>query len=100
MFKIKYKVDGQIERFKARLVVKGFSQQEGLDYTETFSPVVKMVTVRYILIIAASKHWPIFQTDVYNEFIQGDLVGDVYMQILVDFHKGSTNKVCKLPYLL
>lgn len=67
MYQIKYKDTWEVKRFKA-MVAKGYSQQEGLDYQETFSPVVKMVTVRCVLAIAATN-----QMDVYNTFLQGDL---------------------------
>ncbi|KAL3358637.1 hypothetical protein AABB24_015640 [Solanum stoloniferum] len=56
IYKVKYKSTGEIERFKARVVAKGYSQQEGLDYNESFSPVVKMVTVRTIVSLVASRH--------------------------------------------
>ena len=98
VYKIKYKANGEVERFKARLVAKGYSQQDGLDYQETFSPVVKMVTVRTVLTLAASKGWDVQQMDVYNAFLQGDLVEEVYMQIPQGFshlHAGD-QPVCKL----
>lgn len=94
-YKIKYKANGEVERYKPRLVAKGYNQKEGLDYQETFSPVVKMVTVRVVLALAAAHNWALHQMDVYNAFLQVDLLEEVYIQIPQGF-PSQGEKVCRL----
>jgi Reverse transcriptase (RNA-dependent DNA polymerase)/Integrase core domain/gag-polypeptide of LTR copia-type/GAG-pre-integrase domain len=81
VFKIKYKSDGTVERYKARLVAKGYTQTYGIDYKETFAPVTKMNTVRTVMSIATNCDWPLFQMDVRNAFLHGDLEEEVYMDL-------------------
>ncbi|GKA67384.1 ribonuclease H-like domain-containing protein [Tanacetum coccineum] len=97
IYKIKYKSSGDIDRYKARLVVKGFNKKEGIDFDETFSPVVKMSTVRCVVALSVTNNWPLFQLDVNNAFLYGDLDEDIYMTIPKGFaSKDNKNKVCKL----
>ena len=74
VYKTKSNVEGKIERHKARLVVKGYKQQQGGDYEETFALVARMETVRAVLPIAAQHKWKVYQMDVESTFLNGVLM--------------------------
>ncbi|CAN1131586.1 Retrovirus-related Pol polyprotein from transposon RE1 [Linum perenne] len=97
VFRVKEKADGSIERFKARLVARGFQQVEGVDYNDTFSPVLKPATLRLILSLAVTHSWPLHQIDISNAFLHGSITEELYMtqpQGFVDPDK--PNHVCRL----
>ncbi|KAA0056822.1 Cysteine-rich RLK (receptor-like protein kinase) 8 [Cucumis melo var. makuwa] len=96
VFTLKYRADGTIDRHKARLVAKGFTQTYRIDYSETFSLVANLNTIRVLLSVAVNKDWPLYQLDVKNAFLNGDLKKEVYMNPPLGFEAQFNNQVCKL----
>ncbi|WVZ74832.1 hypothetical protein U9M48_022958 [Paspalum notatum var. saurae] len=93
----KYKDDGSLERYKARWVVRGFTQRAGIDYGETYCPVVKSATVRTVLTLAASHEWPVHQLDVNNAFLHGVLDEQIFAKQPAGFiDSAHADHVCRL----
>jgi hypothetical protein len=95
VYRTKSAADGQINRYKATLVAKGFQQVQGIVYEETFSPVAKMDSIRLALAIATTKGWEVHQMDVKNAFLHGDLFEEIYMEQPQGFMQDSS-LVCRL----
>ena len=97
VFKTKHKSDGTVERYKGRLVAKGYAQQHGVDYNEVFSPVVRFASIRTLLAYGIQKGMKIHQMDVVTAFLNGKLTEDVYMTQPEGFTvRGKEHLVCKL----
>ncbi|KAL6326321.1 hypothetical protein AAG906_005515 [Vitis piasezkii] len=94
--------NGNIERYKARLIAKGFTQTYGIDYQETFAPVAKINSIRILLSLAVNFNRPLHQLDIKNAFLNGDLENEVFVRLPLGLEeKPGSNKVCKLkkfPY--
>lgn len=96
-YKLKHGSDGTIQRYKARFVAKGYSQRPGLDFTETYAPVVKLDSLRAILSIAANRDLDMIQLDVKTAFLYGEVAEELYISqpegFIVD---GQESLVCRL----
>ncbi|KAI3713826.1 hypothetical protein L1987_72412 [Smallanthus sonchifolius] len=97
LFKTKRNERGEVDKYKARLVVKGYAQRKGIDYDEIYAPVARWDTVRSIVAIAAQRGWNIYQLDVKCAFLNGELKETVFIDQPQGFVKGGEeHKVCKL----
>ncbi|GJX91293.1 calcineurin B-like protein 4 [Tanacetum coccineum] len=97
IFKKKMKADGTIDKYKARLVIKGFRQREGLDFFDTYLPVTRITSIRMVLAIAALRKLEVHQMDMKMTFLNGDLENVLYMNQPEGFMApGLESKVCRL----
>ncbi|KAK5825993.1 hypothetical protein PVK06_020890 [Gossypium arboreum] len=96
VFTTKFKPDGSLDRYKARLVAEGYTQTYGIDYLETFAPVAKLNSVRVLLSIAVNLDWSLQQLDMKNAFLNGKLEEEVYMDPPPGFEEKFRTRVCKL----
>jgi hypothetical protein len=95
IYKVKHNVDGSVERYKARLVAKVYTQIEAFDF-DIYSPVPKMTNVRLVIALASINNWFIHQLDDNDSFLHGELQEDVYMFIPPGIKTNKSNQVCKL----
>jgi hypothetical protein len=101
VYKIKHNVDGFVNRYKERLVAKGYAQTYGIDYEKTYSLVARMTIVKVIIAMAIIKGWSLHQMDVNNVFLHGDLQKEVYMEEPSGYvNQTHLNLVCRLKKAL
>ena len=97
MYKSKFKAYGKIDKYKARLVAKEYSQKEGINYEDNFAPIAKLNTIRVLIALATKHNWKIHQLDVKFDFLNDDLKEEVYLVQPEGFVKqGQEHIVCRL----
>jgi hypothetical protein len=97
VFKKKLNAQGKVEKYKAWLVAKGYSQVEGIDFGKIFSPVSNLTSIRFLLFVAVAFDFEVEQMDVKTTFLHGDLEEEIYMNQREGFVvKGKKELVCKL----
>jgi hypothetical protein len=101
LFKIKHVSNGSIENYKARLVARGFSQKEGIDYEETFAPIARYTSIITIIALTAKMKWKLHQMDVKTAFLNGVIEEEVYIEKPQGFEvEDRKSHVCKLKKAL
>ena len=101
VYTLKYKSDGSLDRYKARLVARGYTQTYGIDYQETFAPVAKLNTISILISLAVNLDWQLNQYDIKNAFLHGDLKEEIYMDCPLAYEgMSNSRKVCKLQKAL
>ena len=94
---MKLKPDGTVAKHKTRLVARGFLQRASLDYSEVFAPVARLETKRFVIALAHSRDWPLYQLDVKSTFLNGTLEEEVFVKQPPGFEiKGEEDKVFRL----
>lgn len=100
VYKIKRNSEGEVDRYKARLVAKGFTQTHGIDYNETYSPVVRMTTLRLLFSLAQTRQLKVDHLDAVSAFLHGNIDEEVYMELPPGYElksvDGAGRKVCRL----
>uniref|UniRef100_A0A2N9I220 Reverse transcriptase Ty1/copia-type domain-containing protein n=1 Tax=Fagus sylvatica TaxID=28930 RepID=A0A2N9I220_FAGSY len=99
VYKIKTRADRSVEHYKVHLIAKGFTQEYGIKYEETFAHVAYLTYVQSLLVIVTVLHWPLFHMDVKNSFLNNDILKEVYMQPLPGYTH-SSNRVFYLHHAL
>lgn len=101
IFRTKLNFDGSVNKYKARVVVKGYAQMFGVDFSETFAPVARMDTIMMLLALAAQKGWTLHQMDVKSAFLNGYLEEEIFFEQLEGFSvAGQQNRVYQLKIAL
>ena len=96
VYKIKTRSDDTVDRYKVRLIARDFTQEYDINYEETFALVARLSSVRTLIVVSAAYKWPLFQMDVKNDFLNGELAEEVYMKLPHGYSHppGFPHRVC------
>ena len=101
VYKTKFNENGEVDKYKAQLVAKGYTQEHEVDYTEVSAPIARLDTIRVVISLAALKEWTIYQLDVKSPFLHGELSEEVFVEQPPGYEqKGNEQKVYRLKKAL